>query len=85
MLCHGNNDDHCCYLYAEPCMFLGENIVTGRHWACTLLVELGSWDKVHADKRYKELVEPVIQSFGVSSCGDWGPGTNQCCYSEENN
>lgn len=79
-VCHGNGDDHCCFLYGEPCMFLGENIVEGRRWACTLLVELGSWEAVHTDTRYKTLVEPVIHSFGVESCGGWGPGTGQCCY-----
>jgi len=79
-ICHGNGPDHCCYLYGEPCVFLGENIVKGRRWACTLRAELGSWGAVHADSRYGLLVEPVIRSFGVASCGGWGPGTNQCCY-----
>ncbi len=70
-------------------MFLGENVVPGRRWACTLLVELGSWDAVHADPRYLQLVKPVWDAVNrrvgrtvIPSCGGWGPGTGQCCYAE---
>ena len=61
-------------------MFLGENVVPGRRWACTLLLELGAWDAVHADARYRQYVQPVWHVVGIESCGAWGPGTGQCCY-----
>lgn len=80
--CHGNGGDHCCWLYGEPCRFLEAGTVPGRRWACGLRRELGSWQAVHVDPRYRSQVEPVIRSFGVESCGGWGPGTGLCCYKE---
>lgn len=87
--CTGNGEDHCCYMFSEPCMFLGENVVPGRRWSCTLLVELGSWDAVHNDKRYKTLVQPVwdavnerVGAVVLPSCGAWEPNGSQCCQAE---
>lgn len=80
--CHGNGDDHCCWLYGEECQFLESGTVEGRRWSCGLRRELGSWEAVHDDDRYLTLVEPVLHSFDVESCGSWGPGMGQCCYEE---
>lgn len=79
--CHGNGDDHCCYVEGKVCPFLEENTVEGRRWVCGLLRELGSWEAVHADPRYKPIQE-VWDRVGIESCGAWGPGTNQCCFAE---
>lgn len=87
--CHGNGDNHCCYLpggsnveFGEGvCPFLVQNVVPGRRFACGLLVELRRWEAVHADERYLATVAPKWRERGIADCGDWGPGTNQCCFS----
>lgn len=78
--CHGQQSDHCCYVAGERCPHLVEN-VAGRRWACGLMVELGSWELVHADPRYAP-IQAEWDRVGIESCGAWGPGTNQCCYAE---
>lgn len=79
MTCHGNGDDHCCYVEGAPCVHLTST--DDRKWACGLLVELGSWEAVHADLRYLETPRPVWIQRGVPDCGDWlGPG---CCFGRE--
>lgn len=78
-VCTGNNESHCCYVNGEVCSFLGENIVPGRRWACSLFVELGDWDLVHQDPRYTESVQVNWIKSGTPDCGKWiGPG---CCFS----
>jgi hypothetical protein len=82
-VCHGGGTpegDHCCYVAGERCAYLVEN-VDGRRWACGLMVELGSWDLVHADPRYAP-IQAEWDKVGIESCGAWGEGTNQCCYAE---
>lgn len=87
-VCHGNGEDHCCYVAGEVCPFLEENTVPGRRWACGLFRELGNWDAVHADPRYLEHVQPAWDQIGIEgySCGDWGIAENQlfkqCCFAE---
>ena len=56
--CAGNADDHCCYIDGKACLYLEENTVPGRRWACGLRRELGGWDAVLASDRYKTDVEP---------------------------
>lgn len=79
--CHGNGEDHCCYVNGQVCPFLVENAM-GRRWACGLRIELGSWDEVHRDPRYLEKVKPVWTRFNVDDCGDW-QAEGQCCFAEE--
>lgn len=75
MPCFGNGDDHCCYVAGKACPFLEENTVPGRRWACGLRRELGDWDLVISDVRYKLNVAP---HFGAMNCRDWpdGKGVN---------
>lgn len=80
--CHGNQPDHCCYVDGIRCRFLEENTVPGRRWVCGLFRRLGSWEAVHADPGYQEHVQTAWDRVGIESCGAWGPGTNQCCFSE---
>lgn len=80
LTCHGNGLEHCCYVAGEVCPFLEEDTVPGRKWVCGLRRELGSWEAVHADPRYAP-IQSVWDEVGISSCGDWGPGTGQCCFS----
>lgn len=82
MTCHGNGEDHCCYVAGVPCRFLEEGTVPGRRWACGLLRQLGSWEVVHADPGYQAHVQSEWDKVGITSCGEWGPGSNQCCFSE---
>lgn len=90
MLCHGNGDDHCCYVDGQVCAFLRTNVVEGRRWACGLYVELGDWDAVLADSRYVTYLRPRWRQIEIDNdlpensfnCHPWGPGTNQCCYRE---
>ena len=89
--CHGNGE-HCCYVpgltnpeFGEGvCPFLVQNVIPGRRWACGLLVDKGSWQAVHKSKEYQTVVRPVWQGNDppVADCGDWGPGTNQCCFKD---
>jgi len=75
--CDGLGDargDHCCWLEGTPCPHLQVDGPTGRRYACGLLVELGSWDAVHADARYLADVKPVWDRTGTVGCGPWwGP------------
>lgn len=79
--CHGNGPDHCCYINGKVCTFLEVDTVPGRHWVCGLRRQLGSWGKVHADPCYQP-IKAELNKLGIESCGDWGPGTGQCCYEE---
>lgn len=89
--CHGNGDSHCCYVNGKTCIFLQENTVEGRRWACGLYVELGDWNTVINDNRYIANIRPAWVQIELSNnlsensfnCHPWGPGTNQCCYKEE--
>lgn len=69
MSCLGNGSDHCCYIRGKECRYLIRGYTDEnkhfRKWACGLRAELGDWDKVLADPRYKKHVE-----------GSWAPGIN---------
>ncbi len=84
MKCLGRNlDDHCCYLNGKVCQFLEENIEENFRWSCQLRRELGSWDAVLNDARYKEFVEPefdiVEKRTGQKiNCKDWPSGETVC-------
>ena len=60
----------------KPCALLIENYVdeTGyfRRWACSLRAELGNWDDVIADPRYKEATGHAWTN-GLN-CRDWPDG-----------
>ena len=71
------NGDHCCYVAGKVCDFLVEN-VGSRRFACGLRLELGSWDKVHADPRYQP-IQAEWDKVGIASCGEWQPKKGQCC------
>ena len=85
--CHGNGEDHCCYLAGQVCPFLRDdgpqpNGAGVRRWVCTLREELGDWDLVHADQRYIDTVGPLWNASGWQMqwaweegvrCGNW-PG-----------
>lgn len=77
MPCHGNRDDHCCYVRGQPCQFVEKNTVEGRRWACGLRRELGDWDEVLASDRYQTHVAPYFTN-GMN-CRDWpdGNGANK--------
>jgi len=81
MPCSGNASDHCCWVNGKPCPLMIENHVdeTGyfRRWACGLRAELGDWDLVIADPRYKEATGTAWTN-GLN-CRDWpdGVGVNK--------
>jgi len=85
MPCSGNAKDHCCYVQGKPCPLMIENYVdeTGyfRRWACSLRAELGDWDKVLEDPRYKEATGG--KWIAGLNCRDWpdadsGPNYGVC-------
>jgi hypothetical protein len=90
MVCHGNNDFHCCWINGQVCLHLEERTVEGRRWACGLLRELGTWDAVYQDPRYQATT--AARSFQEHhpgyGCGDWpqnlpdvmANGSGLCCY-----
>jgi hypothetical protein len=84
-VCTGRGDasgGHCCWIKGKVCEFLIENpsgVQTpdqDRRFACGLMVELGDWDKVHADPRYNPLAI-VFAPEGL--CGDWQDKAGTCC------
>ena len=80
MSCLGRNfDDHCCYLAGKVCDFLEENTEPGFRWSCGLRRELGDWDKVLADPRYKPIGEFFIEVIGVD-CKDFGSSKHPCTH-----
>ena len=79
MACSGNHTEHCCWIAGEPCVFLEENTVENRHWVCGLRRELGSWDTVHEDPRYIDLIRPTFEHLAPEyNCGDWPPPGFRC-------
>ena len=70
MPCHGNAKGHCCWVAGEVCQYLEKNTVPGRRWACGLRRELGDWDLVLEDSRYKEGPGKHFDTIGIN-CRDW--------------
>ena len=71
MKCLGRNkEDHCCYVDGKVCTFLEENTQSGYRWSCGLRRELGNWDAVINDPRYKEGPGKVFEPLGIN-CRDW--------------
>lgn len=87
MRCLGRNKpDHCCWLNGKVCAFLEENSEPGYRWSCGLRRELGSWDAVLADPRYRSQVHPEFIKRSkrlktpVINCRDWPSGDENCQY-----
>lgn len=91
MFCHGNGEDHCCWIEGKECEFLEAGTVPGRIWACMLYRELGSWGAVYADPRYlgSSVKAWLDRRFPGYGCGDYPqnipeimdqPKTGKCCY-----
>jgi len=76
MPCSGITSDHCCYVEGEVCPHLRDDgVQADRRWVCTLREELGSWEAVHQDSRYKVHPQPVWQKLNIDECGDYpSPG-----------
>lgn len=75
MPCNRNLSDHCCWMDGKACIFLQENKSGEFRWTCSLREELGSWEAVHEDERYKEKVQPFWdkheERLGKQSCGNF--------------
>lgn len=68
--CHGNTEDHCCYIAGEACPYLEENTLPDRKWVCGLMRKLGDWDLVIASPEYQQDVAPHFDPLGIN-CRDW--------------
>lgn len=86
LYCHGSGESHCCWVEGKVCVFLEENTVPGRRWACGLRRELGDWELVHKDPRYQPIHE-VWAKLGTQDCGDYRGGVQpdgsivgECCF-----
>ena len=80
MPCLGRNQDKiCCVVRGEPCRFLEENVEDGFRWSCQLRRELGDWDAVLEDSRYKKHIAGSWAD-GIN-CRDWpeGPDKHRGC------
>ncbi len=86
VVCTGRGDsgDHCCYINGKVCHFWDDG--------CTLRAELGSWDAVHTDIRWKraKVGKWFTETYPGYGCGDWPqkiPGlvglTGSCCWRGE--
>jgi hypothetical protein len=86
MPCLGNGKSMCCFIKGEPCPYVIYDYTDEnghfRKWACFLRAELGDWDKVLEDQRYKDL-----KASGAwhrdTNCRDWpdakeGPNKGIC-------
>lgn len=73
MKCLGRNlEEHCCWVAGEVCPHLRENLEPGYRWSCLLRYELGSWDAVLKDPRYKNIKEHFeIKGY---NCKTWPNG-----------
>ena len=85
MPCLGNGKTHCCFIKGIPCPYVIQDYTdeTGhfRKWACFLRAELGDWDKVLADQRWKDVARNAWRN-GLN-CKDWpdapeGPNRGVC-------
>ena len=60
-------------------MFLEENTVEGRRWACGLMRRYGSWEAVYASEEYQRHTKGFWDRFRPGSgCGDW-PSPGETC------
>ncbi len=72
VVCTGRGDSggHCCTINGSTCEFLTTVDEVPR---CGLLIDLGSWEAVHSDRRFLEA--PVGLWFAENhpgfGCGDW--------------
>ena len=84
--CGTNPKDHCCYVNGKPCPYLKTTSQRmrkeqGFYWKCALREELGSWEAVHEDPRYRQRIRPEWDKVGEDDCGDYpreGRGCNTC-------
>lgn len=77
MKCHGNTQDHCCYIEG-PCTYLEEGTVPGRRWACGLYRVHGSWNAMYQTSEY-QAVKEKLNKVGIDvDCGDWPPPGVRC-------
>ena len=71
MACKGRNlDTICCITSDWRCPYLEENTEPGYRWTCGLRRELGSWDAVLEDQRYKDGPGAKFARYKVN-CKDW--------------
>jgi hypothetical protein len=77
-VCSGNEDDHCCYLDGNVCVYLEENTVQGRRWACGIRKKYSSWEETYKDSEYIQFILPILSKIGISNCGDW-PRKGEIC------
>ena len=63
----------------KVCPHLEENTEPGFRWSCGLRHELGSWDRVVEDPRYKAVPGAHFDTLGIN-CKDWPApkGCRQC-------
>ena len=61
---------HCCWVAGKVCPFLEENTEKGFRWSCKLRRELGNWDAVLNDDRYKNGPGRVFDRAGIN-CRDF--------------
>lgn len=76
--CHGNGEDHCCYIAGVVCSYLEENTVSGRRWACGLLVKYGTWAAMNPSPEYRPIGtywETINRPFNY--CEAFDP--RRCC------
>lgn len=81
--CHGNGEEHCCWVDGEVCRYLEVDTVPGRHWVCGVRRRYDTWEEAHQDPGYIENVHSVWERTGTADCGDWKI-EGQCCFSEDN-
>lgn len=81
MSCHGNADDHCCYLDGQVCDYLEEGTVPGRRWACGLLVKYGTWEAMADSVEYGKVgAHWEAIGHGFNYCETFDPAF--CCRPE---
>jgi hypothetical protein len=71
-VCRRNTEFSCCYLKGELCKYVRDDGPESEfRWTCTLREELGNWNLVHDDSRYKNDVKPLLEELNIKDCGEY--------------
>lgn len=64
---------HCCFFQGEVCPFLTGSPDPDYQYACSLRLQHGTWEAVHASAEYQEQVKPKMIAIGYpdNDCGEW--------------
>ena len=75
--CHATPESHCCWLAGKVCEFFDPDPPAGAAGHCSLRTELGAWEAVYADPRYRP-VRRLLAEVNVTGCAEWPTAEDRC-------